>query len=438
MAEFSGLEGRVDDLSHDGRGVVRVDGKVFFVEGALPSELIRFTRQRRQRRLEIGRLDSIVEASAHRVEPDCKYFGICGGCALQHLRADAQISYKQSTLIENLQRIGHVAPESVLDPVIGPVTGYRRKARLGIRFVPKKGGILVGFRERHKSYITSLDHCLALHPNISILLPGLHKLVASLSCFQSLPQIEVAQGDSHTALIFRHLEQLNQDDHHKLRSYAVSSDVDVYLQPSGLDSVAAFEPAPARPLYYDLPDYDLRIYFEATDFIQVNAQVNQVLIDLATKLLNPTPDDNILELFCGIGNFSLPLASRAGSVVGVEASEMLVRRATLNAAKNGVDNARFITADLYSEQIDQLKTLRNCNKLFLDPPRSGAIEVVRDLVPLLKPESILYVSCNPSTLARDSEILVQKQKYRLVTAGVIDMFPHTAHVESIALFTRSL
>lgn len=433
---MSRLQGRVGDLSHDGRGVVRVDGKVYFVEGALPSETITFTRQRRHRHHEIGRLEEILDPSPERVTPPCEYFGVCGGCALQHLSSEGQVAYKQRMLLENLARIAKTAPGRVLDPVTGPAAGYRRKARLGVRHVPKKGGVLVGFRERHKSYITSLDHCLALDTRVSALLPSLHDLVANLECFDRLPQVEVACGDTHVALIFRHLVPLGDGDRTRLARYAGELGVDVLVQGGGPETVAPLAPDPARPLYYDLARHGVRIGFEAGDFVQVNGTVNEMLVDLAVELLDPGAGDSVLELFSGIGNFSLPLARRSAGVVAVEASEAMVTRAGANADANGIGNCNFVAADLYSEAVAKLSQFDGCNKLFLDPPRSGAMEVVRDLVPKLLPERILYVSCNPATLARDAEVLVHRDGYRLAAAGIVDMFPHTAHVESVALFER--
>ena len=430
------LEGEVGDLSHDGRGVVRCDGKVYFVEGALPGERIRFTRQRRRKKHEIGALEEVLEASPERAEPPCRYFGTCGGCALQHLDPAAQIRYKQRTLLENLERLGNVCPEQVLEPLVGPQRGYRRKARLGIRFVPKKGGVLVGFRERHKSYITSLDECLAMDQRVSALLPALHELVAQLSCYQRLPQIEVACADTHIAMVFRHLEALTETDIAILKDFAEQSDVDVYLQPGGLDTVHCLAPAEPRPLEYRLDGFDVSIRFEPTDFIQVNAELNTRMVEQAIELLDLQADDQVLELFCGIGNFSLPLATQAARVMAVEANQALVDRAWANARRNDLDNLEFAVADLYTEQVAALKSQQDCNKLLLDPPRSGAIEVVRDLVPEIWPERIVYVSCNPGTLARDSELLVRKHGYQMLNAGVMDMFPHTAHVESIAVFSR--
>jgi 23S rRNA (uracil1939-C5)-methyltransferase len=430
------LEGIVSDLSHDARGVVRVDGKVYFVEGALPGETITFTRQKRRRRHEIGRLESIVEAAGERVEPPCEYFGVCGGCAIQHLSSAGQRVFKQRMVMENLERIGKVVPGTVLEPILGPVSGYRRKARLGVRHVPKKGGVLVGFRERNKSYITSLAHCIAQPPSVSALLPALHTLVTELSCFDRLPQIETACGDAHCALVFRHLQALENSDLERLARFSRELDVDIYLQDAGVDSVRPLDPASTRQLYYLLPEHDIRIEFGPTDFIQVNGEVNRLMVNRALTLLEPAKEDEILELFCGIGNFSLPFARHAGRVVGAEGDRLLVERARSNALLNDLDNTEFVTADLYTDQVESLSRYASCNKLFLDPPRSGAVEVVRDLVPKLRPERIVYVSCNPATLARDSEILVHQQGYTLTAAGIIDMFPHTAHVESVALFQR--
>jgi len=429
------LEGVVRDLTHDGRGVVRVEDKVYFVEGALPGEKIEFVRLRRHRKHEIGKLEAIIEPASDRVSAPCQYFGVCGGCALQHLDPESQIATKQKTLIDNLERLGHVQPGEILEPLVGPATGYRRKARLGTQYVPKKGGVQVGFRERNKTCITSLDQCLAMHPSASRLLPDLHVLVAGLSCYQKLPQIEVACADSHVALVFRHLDPFTEDDLATLRNFAQTNDADVYLQPGGLHTVVCLEPPQARPLLYSLPEFDVTIQFEPTDFIQVNGDLNALMIKRGVDLLQCNKDDCVLELFCGIGNFSLPIATRAAHVIAVEANVDLVTRGRSNAERNGIENVEFCVANLYTEQIGDLKA-RQFNKLFIDPPRTGALEVVRDLVPRTMPERIVYVSCNPATLARDSDILVNQHGYTLECCGVMDMFPHTAHVESIAVFSR--
>ncbi|MFT5112704.1 MAG: 23S rRNA (uracil1939-C5)-methyltransferase [Parasphingorhabdus sp.] len=428
------LEGVVQGLSHDGRGVVRVEGKVYFVEGALPGEKISFTRMKRQKKHEIGFLDKILQPSLDRVEPPCKYFGTCGGCVLQHLSPTAQLKFKQQTLIENLQRIGNVTSELVLKPVTGPVTGYRRKARLGISYIPKKGGVMIGFREKQKPYIVSLDQCVAMDQGLSRLLPSLHELVSKLSFIQRLPQIEVTRGDESIAIIFRHLDPLVASDYKYLKEYEAEQQVVIYLQSGGSDTVKRLSVEEIAPLFYRLPEQEISIEFEPTDFLQINGLTNQKLIQAAIDQLQPTEDDSVLELFCGLGNFSLPIARRVKQVVAVESNQDLVKRAEMNARNNGLSNMTFNVGDLYQDSIVELAKLGKFNKLFLDPPRNGAIEVVRNLVPLIKPEKIVYVSCNPSTLARDSEILCRVHGYTLQATGIVDMFPHTAHVESIAVF----
>jgi len=425
-------EAEVTGLTHDGRGVGRHDGGVVFIDNALPGEVVRFRPGKKRRKVRQGTLVEILSPSPDRVEPPCPYFGTCGGCALQHFDHDAQLAHKQRQLADNLERMAKVAPEQYMDPVAAAPWHYRRKARLGIRYVPKKGGVLVGFRERHKSYITPLDACLVLDRQLSDLLPGLHELVAGLSCYDRIPQIEVAAADNAAALVFRHLEPLTAADHERLRAFARDRGVRILLQPGGLDSIHALEPPECEPLYYEI-DGDVRIRFEPADFIQVNGEQNRKLVALALSMLKPQAGDAVLDLFCGVGNFSLPIAKRAGRVVGVEGEKRLVQRAADNAALNGLDRVVFRTADLYAEELAGSWIDPAFNKLLLDPPRSGAMELMKR-IPDIAPERIVYISCNPATLARDAELLVRKHGYRLRRAGIIDMFPHTAHVESIALF----
>lgn len=427
-------ETRVTGLGHDGRGVGRHDGQVVFIDNALPGELVRYRPGKRRRKVLTATLEAIIERSPDRVAPPCPYFGTCGGCALQHLDHSAQLAHKHQQLVDSFERIAKVDPDRYLDPLPAAPWHYRRKARLGIRYVPKKGGVLVGFRERHKSYITSLDACLVLEQTLSGLLPGLHELVAGLSCYDRIPQIEVAAGDNAAALVFRHLESLTEADHERLIAFARHHDVRILLQPGGLDTIHALWPEEPESLYYDI-DGDIRIGFEPTDFIQVNGEQNRKLVAQALALLEPGPEDRVLDLFCGVGNFSLPIARRTAHVTGVEGEARLVRRAADNAALNEIGNTDFRAADLYAEELTGSWIDPSCNKLLLDPPRSGAMEIMK-LIPRLTPDRIVYVSCNPATLARDAELLVRKHGYRLRRAGVIDMFPHTAHVESIALFER--
>lgn len=433
MKKGSQHQALIESLSHDGRGVTRVDGKVVFVDGALPGELAEFMITRKRRSHCDAKAVNLLETSQLRVDPPCDVFGICGGCSMQHLDHDEQIVHKQQTLLDNLKRLGKVEPENLLPPLNGPVWNYRRKARLGIRYVEKKGGVLVGFRERGKSYITSLKECLTLDARISDLLPSLHELVEGLSCKTQIPQIEVAAGDNDAALVFRHLEPFTDNDHQLLIDFAQQHHVQVRLQPGGLETIKPLEPETPQPLFYELPEFNLKLFFSPTDFTQVNADINQQLISRALELLEPCENDNVLDLFCGLGNFTLPLATKARLVVGIEGNAPLVQRGAANAEFNNLSNVRFLQADLFGEHLNiELDT--KPNKLLLDPPRSGAIEVIQQLVPRYKPERIVYVSCNPATLARDSDLLVNHLGYQLKIAGVVNMFPHTSHIESIAVF----
>lgn len=425
-------EVEITGLSHDGRGVGRHQGQVVFIDNALPGEMVRFRPGKKRRKVLQGTLAEIISPSPDRVDPECPYFGTCGGCALQHLDHLAQLEHKQQQLVDNLERIAKVVPDEYLAPVAAAPWHYRRKARLGIRYVPKKGGVLVGFRERHKSYITSLDACLVLDRKLSDLLPGLHELVSGLSGYDRIPQIEVAAADNAAALVFRHLEALTDADHQRLIEFGQAHDVQMLLQPGGLGTIHPIHPEDPESLYYEI-DGGIRIHFQPTDFIQVNGEQNRKLVNLALSLLEPGADDNILDLFCGVGNFTLPIARRAGRVTGIDGEKRLVQRAVDNAALNGLDNVELKTADLYTEELTGSWIDPSFNKLLLDPPRSGAMELMKRL-PDIAPERIVYISCNPATLARDAEILARKHGYRLRRAGIIDMFPHTVHVESIALF----
>ena len=347
----------------------------------------------------------------------------------------AQIQAKQQQLEENLKRIAKVKAEVYAEPVTGPNWGYRRKARLGIRYVPKKGGVLVGFRERNKSYITALERCAVLDPQLSGLLPELKTLVEGLSCRDRIPQIEAVAADNATALVFRHLQVLSDADLVKLTDFALTHGIQIYLQPEGLDSVSPLYPANPEPLFYRLEPSGVDVFFGPTDFIQVNGVLNRRLVMAALDYLNPEPTDRILDLFCGVGNFTLPVAAAANTVCGVEADSTLVERARSNADFNNIDNVTFVKQDLYAEALQAGWLEQEYDKVLMDPPRTGAIEMIK-WMERLKPERVVYISCNPATLARDAEVLVHKLHYRLKVAGVVDMFPHTTHVESIAVFDR--
>lgn len=428
------VEARVTALSHDGRGVARIDGKVVFIHGALPGETTRFRYTGRRKSHDEGEVVEVLQASEQRAKPGCDFFGLCGGCSLQHLQAEAQIQYKQQTLLDAFSHIGKILPEQVLPPLVNHTPwGYRRKARLGVKHVLKKGRVLVGFRERNASFVADMDHCEVLHPKIGHALADLSRLVESLTVSTRVPQIEVAMDDARCVLIFRILEPLTDSDKEKLRHFSQQQDFVIYLQEGGPDTVMPL--GEEASLRYALPDFGLELCFQPTDFTQINTDINRQMIKQAVDLLALSKDDRVLDLFCGIGNFTLPMATRAGQVTGVEAAEELVARAKHNARNNQLDNVSFYTANLYESLAHEAWLKQSFNKVVLDPPRSGAFEVLAHL-PGMGAERIVYVSCYPGTLARDAAELVNVHGYRLVSAGVMDMFPHTAHVESIALFEK--
>jgi len=427
----------IESLDAEGRGVARnAEGKVVFVEGALPGERVEVQVLRRKPKFDLAKAVSILRESSARRTPRCRYFGVCGGCATQHIDARTQLAAKQRWLEDSLARIGKVSPETVLPIVYGPEWGYRRRARLTVRRVAKKGGVLVGFHERRSSYVADMLSCEVLPERVSRLIPRLRALVESLSIRQRLPQIELALGDATDVLVFRHLEPLAAGDEDRLRELADEERVSVWLQPSGPDSAHPFHPLPAPRLDYALPEFGLRLGFEPTDFTQVNHAVNRTLVSRAVGLLEPRPGERVGDLFCGLGNFSLPLARLGAKVIGLEASPNLVERARGNAQANGLAQlAEFAVSDLYAEGGGEFAARGPFDKLLIDPPRDGAVEVVKAL-PQEWPGRIVYVSCDPATLARDAGVLVHAKGFRLAAAGVVNMFPHTAHVESVALFER--
>lgn len=428
------VEAVIASLSHEGRGVTRVENKATFVHGALPGETVRFQYTDIKRSHDEGKVVEVIQASALRVEPECEHFDICGGCSLQHMQAEAQIDAKQGVLLENLEHIGKVAAETILPPLINESPwGYRRKARLGVKHVPKKGKVLVGFRERGSSFIADLQRCLVLHPKVGELITPLSQLIEQMSVSAKVPQIEVAMDDSQCVLIFRHLEPLSEDDLALLADFSRQHDLIIYLQPGGPDTVAPMaEPA---ELSYHLPSHDVRLNFLPNDFTQVNTAINRKMVAQALQMLDLQAQDRVLDLFCGVGNFTLPLAKEAAEVVGVEGDAGLVQRARDNASRNQLENVEFYTANLYENLDDEPWMKQSFDKALLDPPRSGAFEVLEHL-PKMGIKRIVYVSCYPGTLARDAGELVNKHGYKLLSAGVMDMFPHTSHVESIALFEK--
>ncbi|MFM2288772.1 MAG: hypothetical protein RL684_1915 [Pseudomonadota bacterium] len=426
-------EGRVDDLNHDGEGVVR-GGKTAFVNGALPGERVRFVRRRAHKQHDEAELEEVLEASPERVVPRCAHFGTCGGCALQHLDGAAQLVHKQRQLREGLERLGKVAPREWLAPLAGPAWNYRRRARLGARFVIAKGRSLVGFRERLSSHVAAIDSCAVLAGPVDTLVRPLGELLTALSIRERVPQVEVAIGDAATALVFRVLDEPGADDLAHFAAFEAAHGVRVYLQPKGLDTIRPLhEPAPV--LDYALPEFDLRLQFLPNDFIQVNGPLNAALVGRVVELLQLDAGSRVLDLYCGLGNFTLALARRAGSVVGVEGEAGLVERARANAARNGLDNVAVHVGNLMApEALSAPWAAGPYSHVLLDPPRAGAREML-PLVARLRPRRLVYVSCHPGSLARDLGELVHDHGFELLAAGVADMFPHTAHVESIAVLS---
>jgi len=426
---------RILDLSHDGRGVARrEDSKAMFVAGALPGETVLAEPTARSRRFDEARTLEVLEASPDRVAPRCPHFGTCGGCVLQHLAEDRQILAKQRVLLENLERIGKVEPGRVLEPLLADSWGYRRKGRFSVRRVDKKDKTLVGFREQDPRFVADLSVCHTVIPEIGMKVAALAALVDGLQARGQIPQIEFIAGDETIALTVRHLAPLDEADRAALAAFGREHGFAVFLQPKGPDSVHPLE-GEAPALSFRLPQWGVELAFEPLDFIQVNARLNQKMIARALELLDARAGERVLDLFCGLGNFTLPLARGVAEVVGVEGDAGLVARARANAQRNGLDNAQFFAADLTQDQRGTPWMRQGFDKLLLDPPRSGADEVLKQL-PLQGIGRIVYVSCHPGSLARDAGFLVHERGYRLVAAGVMDMFPHTAHVESIALFER--
>jgi 23S rRNA (uracil1939-C5)-methyltransferase len=423
---------RIESLDREGRGVAHVEGKAVFVDGAIPDELVEYAAYRKKPAWEAAQIVRIEKESAARASPRCAFFGTCGGCSMQHVEERAQVAAKQRVLEDALWHIARLRPETLMRPLYGLSWGYRHRARLSVRWVPKKGGSLVGFRERKSSFVTDMTSCEILPPKVSGLIQPLRALVDSLVMQGRVPQIEVAVGEELTVLVLRVLVTPEAADCDRLKQFAERHGVQLWLQPAGPDSAQPFWPPDAPDLYYTLPEYRLRVAFGPTDFTQVNHAVNRLLVGRALSLLDPRPGDRITDFFCGLGNFTLPIARCGAEVLGIEGSAPLLARARENARTNGLA-CRFEAADLFDAAA--CSRLPDCDKALLDPPREGAIELVKSFAPH-PPRRIVYVSCDPATLARDSAVLVQVQGYRLAAAGVINMFPHTSHVESIALFER--
>lgn len=426
---------QVTDLSHEGRGIAHIDGKAVFIDDALPGEQVELRIVNRTRTFDEAQLVRVIEPAHGRAEPRCAHFGVCGGCALQHFVPEGQIAFKQNQLLEALSRIGKVEPLRVLPPLTADVWNYRRKARLAARYVPKKQRTVVGFRERSTTFITDVKRCEVLVPPMDRLVEPLSLLVTQLSIRDRVPQIEVAIADNVVALVVRILEPLSDADRELLLNFAQEHSLDLYLQPGGYETIAPLSPSP-RSLEYRLPEYGVTLNFLPTDFVQVNARLNELMIARAIELLQPQATDRVLDLFCGLGNFSLPLARSSAHVTGIEGDEALVARARENARRNEIANAEFLAANLMGEDfLSAPWAHRKYDRVLLDPPRAGAREVL-PVIAKSNAHTVVYVSCHPGSLARDAGILVHEHGFKIEATGVMDMFPHTAHVESIALFTR--
>lgn len=426
----------IESLDHEGRGIARRDGKTIFIEGAVTGETVTASVYRKKPSYENANVQRILRESSQRVTPQCVNFGRCGGCSLQHLNAPAQVAAKQRVLEDNLRHIGKVTAGQMLSPIHGPTWGYRRRARMTARYVVKKGGSLIGFHEKKSSFVADMTSCEVLPAHISKLLLPLRELVGALSIRERMPQIEVACGDAADVLVFRVLEPPTDADKALLQAFAESHSVHVYLQSKGPETAQPLWPQEPADLYYTLPEFNVKMPFFPTEFTQVNHEVNRVLVHRALMLLAPQAGERVADMFCGIGNFSLPIARSGAQVTGIEGSASLVKRAAENAAYNGLsESVAYRVMNLFEINADAFSALGAFDRMLIDPPRDGAAELVKSLV-AAPPRRIVYVSCNPSTLARDAAVLVHEQGYTLSAAGVVNMFPHTAHVESIAVFDR--
>lgn len=428
----------VESLDHEGRGVAHVEGKAIFIEGALPGETVGYSSYRKKPSYEMARVDGILNASSARVTPYCPHFGVCGGCAMQHFDFAAQVAAKQRILEDNLWHIAKLKPESMLPPIYGPAWGYRHKARLRARYVPAKGKVLVGFNEKHSSYVTLMDQCKVLPPHVSALIVPLQELLFQLSIRDCMPQIEVAIGDEVSVLVLRILQPIEPRDEPLLRAFADRHGVQLWLQPKGPETATPFHPLDGPQLSYSLPEFNLVYPFMPTEFTQVNPHINRVLVRRAMALLDPRPGERIADFFCGLGNFTLPIARRGATVVGLEGSAALVRRALQGADYNGLTSmTEFREVDLFAVNTEDVAALGHFDKWLIDPPRDGAFDLIKAIPDEGGPTRIVYVSCNPSTLARDAGYLSLVKGYQLKAAGVVNMFPHTAHVESMAVFEKT-
>lgn len=428
----------IESLDQEGRGIAHFDGKVIFIEGALTGELVSYSTYRKKPAFEMAQVTRIHKASALRVSPKCPHFGVCGGCSMQHLDANAQVAVKQRILEDGLWHIGKVKAETILPAIYGEAWGYRERARISAKYVIKKGKMLVGFHEKRSSYVADMQSCEILAPKIAKLLQPLAELISGLSIRERLPQVEVAVGEHVDALVLRVMDPPSASDEIALRAFADQHAIQFWLQSKGPDSIVPFHPLDAPELSYSLPEFNITMPFAPSEFTQVNSALNRVMISRAMRLLAPQPGERIADMFCGLGNFTLPIARSGAQVLGIEGSEALVRRARQNAESNGLSaNTEFRASNLFEMTAAAFEELGHFDKLLIDPPRDGALELVKSLGSAHDPRRIVYVSCNPATLARDAAELVQRG-YVLKSAGVMNMFPHTSHVESIAVFEKNV
>ena len=428
---------RVESLDQEGRGVAHAGGKVIFIEGALPGELVTYASYQKKPSFELARVEQVIEPASARSVPRCPHFGVCGGCSQQHFDARAQVAAKQRVLEDNLRHIGKVTPGSILPAIYGEPWGYRHRARFSARYVAKKGGALIGFREKRSSYVTNMTTCEVVPPRISALLLPLRELINALSIPDRVPQIELAIGMATDVLVLRILQPLASADEALIRQFADRHRVQFFVQPRGPDTAVPFYPPHDGVLYYALPEFALELGFAPTEFTQVNAAVNAVLVRRALALLQPRAGERIADMFCGLGNFTLAIARSGARVLGIEGARELIARARSNAARNDLSAlAEFQHADLFALDDESFARLGHFDRMLIDPPRDGAVALIKALSDNA-PRRIVYVSCNAATLARDAGVLVHTKGYALAAAGVVNMFPHTSHVESIAVFDKN-